>query len=146
MPNGRGRTASQAIEEGKKWIGTRYKWGGWGPPNGDSGFDCSHFVCYCYDMDYLTTSSMVNTNDLASRDFERLSYNGNSKEGDILVYDGHTGIRVKEGELQAYGGNGPLGEGGRVGILGIGSAAWTTIWRPLEGIEEVPILWEPNKT
>ena len=145
MPNGRGNTASQAIEEGKKWIGTPYKWGGGGRPNGETGFDCSHFVCHCYNMGYLSTAYMVTPDSaLGSRDFERLSYNGNSKEGDILVYNGHTGIRVKEGELQAYGGSGPQGDGGRVGILGIGSAPWTTIWRPKEGAEEVPIEWRKS--
>lgn len=131
-PKGRGRTATQAIAEGMKHIGVPYAWGG---GSWSSGVDCSHFVCLCYDMGFLATKQMVNTNILENRDFKRYSYSGTSaKEGDILVYDGHTGIKVKTGELQAYGGPGFAGQGGKVGILGNHSAPWTTIWRPLEGV------------
>lgn len=135
MPKGRQRTAAQAIAFGMQYVNkVPYAWGG---NNLDSrGIDCSHFVCKCYGMGYETTATMVSANSaLGSRDFKRMSYSAGAKPGDILVFNGHTGIKIKNGTLQSYGGHG-------VGTLGgAGSGGWTTIWRPKEGYGVFPVKW-----
>lgn len=141
MPRGRSRTAREAIAEGFKYIGTPYVWGG---GSLSRGIDCSHFVCACFGMGYLTTHSMVFSNELASRDFTRHSISIGMKPGDIVVQNngsgGHTGICAKrngaQGVLQSAGGVGVCFIGGH------GGDAWTTIWRPLEGGGGVvPVKW-----
>lgn len=146
MPKGRGRTAAQAIAFGFKYAdtGIPYKWGG-NSLTKTGGIDCSHFVCKCYDMGYETTATMVSKNSaLGSRDFTRMSYSKGAKPGDILVYNGHTGMKAKRpsdgilGTLESYGSHGP-------GFLkGAGSGGWTTIWRPKEGMGIYPVKWKKS--
>ena len=133
MPAGGRRTASEALKLGFSYINkVPYVWGGgsW------SGCDCSHFVWLCYGYpQYYTTNSMVFTDCLAKYEYIKMGYSASIvEEGDIVVFDGHTGIQCSnpigsknKGVLQSYGGHG-------VGWLGgIGGGSWTTIWRPKEG-------------
>lgn len=140
MPAGGRRTASEALQFGFQYINrVPYVWGGGAlPPPGQSGggIDCSHFVWRCFNYpQYYNTTAMVTTNCLAQYDFIKMSYSYSTvEEGDIVVFDGHTGIACdnpigsgNHGVLQSYGSHG-------VGWLaGIGGGSWTHIWRPKEG-------------
>ena len=98
MPAGGRRTASEALQFGFQYINrVPYVWGGGAlPPPGQSGggIDCSHFVWRCFNYpNYYTTNAMVTTNCLAQYDFIKMSYSYSTvEEGDIVVFDGHTGI------------------------------------------------------
>lgn len=140
MPLGR-RTAIEAVKLGFEHLGTPYVWGGpsWG------GCDCSHFVWLCYGYaNYFTTESMVTTNGLAAYGFEKRAFSpGTVQFGDIVVFNGHTGIcapsNVTSGSIGVLQSTPP-----RVTWIGgaYGGGHWTHIWHPKEGWGFYPIKWE----
>lgn len=144
MPNGRKYTASEAYERGKEVIAV-------GTPYSNDviqigvGMDCSGFIWYIFGFPTprLTTAQMIDTSRMENADFIRLPYTGvgSLQKGDVLCYKdspmGHTTFYIGNGRIMhetdghAQYGSAPGG-------------AMTTVFRPREGWDEVPILWTPS--
>lgn len=137
MPLGRTRTATQAIAEGMKHLGTPYVWGG---NSLSGGIDCSHFIAQIYGMGWLKSTSYC-TMDLTNREFRRMPYSyATVQVGDIVAMEGHVGMCGKKvgGVKYCLQSTPP-----RVCCLaGMAGGSWTTIQRPFEGAGFYPIKWE----
>lgn len=96
--NNTSTTSDQVIEYAKKFLGTRYVYGGSSP----SGFDCSGFVCYVY----------KNFGISVNRSSASMASNGvyvaksNLKSGDLVFFDtnmqgiiSHVGIYIGNGQF-----------------------------------------------
>lgn len=134
-------SASAAINRGKAMLnrGIPYVWGGKSP----SGFDCSGFVCYCYDISAGGTASF--TGSLPRYGFKDAT-GTKMQQGDIVFWVqgeggqqyGHTGIYLKSGQvMQSESGIGP-----HIGSC-YGSFS-NHIFRPPEGAGFYPIKWTPS--
>lgn len=102
------------VNDAKKYLGVKYKWGGTTPKGG---FDCSGFVQYVHGMEgvkiprttyeQLKAGKSVNKNQLKPGD--AVFFHGGSHEGMYIgngkfIQAPHTGDVVKISDLATYGG------------------------------------------
>jgi len=94
--NNTSTTSDQVIEYAKKFLGTKYVYGGSSP----SGFDCSGFVCYVYKNFGISLNR--SSADMASNGVSVAK--SNLKPGDLVFFD--TNMEGKISHVGIYIGNG----------------------------------------